>query len=293
MRPARAPSGNIPPGLYLVATPIGAARDITLRALDLLAAADVLVAEDTRTLRRLLEIHGVALNGRPLLSHHDHSRPGETARIATALADGKVVVFASDAGTPLVSDPGHDLVQAALGAGAAVHAAPGASAVLCALAVSGLPADRFFFAGFPPAQAEARRKFLAEHARIPGTLILYESPHRVRDMLADLAAVCAPGRRAVVARELTKRFETVERGTIADLAAGFAGREAKGEYVVLLDRPAEETAVDADAVDLALRQALATMRVADAATAVAGSTGWPRREVYRRALALGQAGKGA
>ena len=170
------------PGLYFIATPIGAARDITLRALDLLAAADVLVAEDTRTLRHLMDIHGVALGPRPLWAYHDHNGAEVRPRILAALSEGRSVVYASEAGTPLVADPGFQLGRAAIAAGYAVTAAPGPSAVLAALTVSGLPSDRFLFAGFPPATGAARRTWLAEFAQVPATLIFYESPNRVQDL---------------------------------------------------------------------------------------------------------------
>ncbi len=171
--------GGIPPGLHLVAVPIGAARDITLRALDVLAGADVLAAEDTRTLRHLMEIHGIALNGRPLVAYHDHNEAEALPRLMGALRAGKSVAYAPEAGTPLVSDPGFGLARAAAAEGLPVVAVPGASAVLAALAVSGLPSDRFLFAGFPPAAAGERARFLAELAPIRATLILYESPRRL------------------------------------------------------------------------------------------------------------------
>ena len=213
-------------GLYFLATPIGAARDITLRALDILGAADVIAAEDTRTLRHLMEIHGVALGHRPLIAYHDHN--GEVARpkLLRALAEGKSVAYASEAGTPLVADPGYQLGRAAIAAGHPVFAAPGPSAVLAALTVSGLPSDRFLFAGFPPNTASARRKWLREVAQVPATLIFYESPKRVSEMLADCVTEFGEERLAVVCRELTKRFEEVRRGPLRDLAAG-----AENEYV--------------------------------------------------------------
>ena len=166
--PAR---GRVPPGLHLVSTPIGAARDITLRGLDLLAGADVLAAEDTRSLRRLMEIHGVPLKGRPLIAYHDHNGAQVRPRLIALLAEGKSIAYASEAGTPLVADPGFQLARAAIAAGHSVLAAPGASAVLTALAVGGLPTDRFCFAGFPPAQGAARKAWLAELAPIPATLV--------------------------------------------------------------------------------------------------------------------------
>lgn len=272
-------------GLYFLATPIGAARDITLRALDILGAADVIAAEDTRTLRHLMEIHGVALGHRPLIAYHDHN--GEVARpkLLRALAEGKSVAYASEAGTPLVADPGYQLGRAAIAAGHPVFAAPGPSAVLAALTVSGLPSDRFLFAGFPPNTASARRKWLREVSQVPATLIFYESPKRVSEMLADCVTEFGEERLAVVCRELTKRFEEVRRGTLRDLAAEFSGQSVKGEIVVLVDR-ARGRQFGPEDVDAALRDRLGRMSVKDAAAEVAEALGLPRREVYQAALAL-------
>ena len=222
-------------GLYLAATPIGAARDITLRALDLLRDADIIAAEDTRTARKLMDIHGVPLNGRRLVACHDHSGEGVVDGLAEAIAGGASVVYVSEAGTPLISDPGFTLARAAIARGLPVVAAPGASAVLAALAVAGLPADRFLFAGFLPSTQAARRTAIAELGAVQATLVLYESPKRVHDLLTDLADTLGE-RRAVLCRELTKRFEEVRRGTLAELAAGTAGEEVRGEIVVLVDR---------------------------------------------------------
>lgn len=270
-------------GLHFISTPIGAARDITLRALDILASADVLAAEDTRTLRHLMEIHGVALNGRPLVAYHEHNAPQALPRLLSAMAAGKSVAYASEAGTPLVSDPGFELARAAVAAGQTVLAAPGPSAVLCALTVSGLPSDRFLFAGFPPATKGARETFLRELAPIQATLILYESPKRIQQLLGDLVQLLGGERQAAVCRELTKRFEEVSRGKLADLAAAYADREVKGEIVVVIDRAAVRAA-DAETVDQALGRALQEMSVKDAAAAVAEAFGLPRKDVYRMAL---------
>ncbi|MPL89852.1 16S rRNA (cytidine1402-2'-O)-methyltransferase [Rhodobacter sp. 140A] len=273
------------PGLHFIATPIGAARDITLRALDILREADVLAAEDTRTLRHLMEIHGVPLAGRAVVAYHDHSGEGARARLLRALGEGRSVAYASEAGTPLVSDPGYHLGRAAIEAGYPVYAAPGPSAVLAALTVSGLPTDRFLFAGFPPSSGSARRKWLRDFAAVPATLIFYESPKRVGEMLGDLATEYGADRAAVVCRELTKRFEEVRRGTLATLAADYAAAPVKGEIVVLVDRAAERV-VGAEEVEAALRERLARMSVKDAAAEVAGLLGLPRREVYQAALEL-------
>jgi 16S rRNA (cytidine1402-2'-O)-methyltransferase len=276
---------GVPAGLHFVATPIGAARDITLRALDVLAGADVLAAEDTRTLRHLLEIHGVALGGRPVIAFHEHNWEAVRPKLMRALADGKSVAYASEAGTPLVADPGYQLSRAAIDAGVAVIAAPGASAALCALMVSGLPSDRFLFAGFPPATARARRDFLAGLAPVQATVILYESPKRVQALLAAVVDTHGADRRVVVCRELTKKFEEVLRGSASDVSAALATRGIKGEIVVLLDRALPAAASSGD-VETALKTALTTMSLKDAAADVARVFGMPKREVYQMGLAL-------
>jgi 16S rRNA (cytidine1402-2'-O)-methyltransferase len=277
----------VPPGLHLLATPIGAARDITLRALDLLAGADVLAAEDTRTLRHLMEIHGVALNDRPLVAYHDHNGAAVRPRLLRALKEGKSVAYASEAGTPLIADPGFQLARAAIAEGFAVLAAPGPSAVLAALTVSGLPSDRFLFAGFPPTGAGDRARFLAELGQVPATLILYESPKRINRLLTEMADAFGKDRLAAVCRELTKRFEDVSRGTLGELAEAFAGRAVKGEIVVLVDRPGDRV-VDGASIQAALRDALAHGSVKDAAAEVAAALNLPRKEVYRMALQLAE-----
>jgi 16S rRNA (cytidine1402-2'-O)-methyltransferase len=274
-------------GLYLVATPIGAARDITLRALDILASADVLAAEDTRTLRHLMEIHGVPLEGRALVACHDHNEEGVAARLLRAVAEGKSVAYASEAGTPLVSDPGFVLARAAVAEGLAVLAAPGPSAVLAALAVAGLPSDRFLFAGFAPPARAARLRFLEELREARATLVLYESPKRVAALLEDATAALGGVRQAAVCRELTKRFEEVRRGTLAELAQALAGEEVRGEVVVVIDRGTEAVA-DAATWEEALDRAMETLSVKDAAAMVAEAYGLPRREVYQVALARGR-----
>jgi len=277
----------VPPGLHLLATPIGAARDITLRALDVLAGADVLAAEDTRTLRHLMEIHGIALNGRPLIAYHDHNGQVVRPRLLRALKEGRSVAYAPEAGTPLIADPGFQLARAAIAEGLAVLAAPGPSAVLAALTVSGLPSDRFLFAGFPPTGAGDRARFLAELGQVPATLILYESPKRINRLLTEMADTFGKDRPAAVCRELTKRFEDVSRGTLGELAEAFAGRTVKGEIVVLVDRPGDRV-VDAESIRVALRDALGHGSVKDAAARVAAALNLPRRDVYRMALQLAE-----
>lgn len=282
----------LPPGLYLVATPIGHARDITLRALDILAAADVLAAEDTRRTRQLLDIHGVALAGRPLVPYHDHNGAAQRPVLLRHIAEGRSVALVSDAGTPLLADPGWRLAREAIDAGLPVTAAPGASALLAALSVAGLPTDRFLFAGFPPPKAGERARWLADLASVPATVVLYESPRRLADTLAALHTAFGE-RPAAVCRELTKRFEEVRRGTLGALAEAAAGAEPpRGEIAIVIGPPAEAP-TDAEALDAALRTALAGATVRDAARTVAAALGAPRKEVYRRALEIAdEAGTG-
>ncbi|WP_026352319.1 16S rRNA (cytidine(1402)-2'-O)-methyltransferase [Yoonia vestfoldensis] len=274
-------------GLYFVATPIGSARDVTLRALDILASADLIAAEDTRTARKLMEIHGVPLNGRKVVAFHDHSGEGAVDRLVADMAAGKSVAYVSEAGTPLVADPGYELGRAAIAAGVAVTTAPGASAVLAALTVSGLPTDRFAFVGFLPAARQQRETEIAALRDVPFTLVFYESPKRVGEMLASLRDILGGGRQAVVCRELTKRFEETTRGTLDDVARLYADRNVKGELVVLVGRAGATDVADLD-VTAALKEAMKTMRVKDAATVVAGALGLPRRQVYQIALGLGE-----
>ena len=277
----------IQPGLHFVATPIGAARDITLRALDILAGADVLAAEDTRTLRHLMEMHGVALNGRMVLAYHDHNGDQMRPRLIEALKAGKSVAYASEAGTPLVADPGFQLARAAIDEGLTVLAAPGPSALLCALSVSGLPTDRFFFAGFLPPKSAARKTSLRDLAQVPGSIIFYESPRRIDACLRDMIETLGPNRQAAICRELTKRFEEILRGTLADLSESLAGRALQGEIVVVVDR-ADPVPASAQTVEDALREALKTQSSKDAAAQVAQAFGLTRRDLYQLALSLGQ-----
>ncbi|MFZ8959560.1 MAG: 16S rRNA (cytidine(1402)-2'-O)-methyltransferase, partial [Paracoccaceae bacterium] len=223
-------------GLYFVATPIGSARDITLRGLDILASCDVIAAEDTRTVRHLMEIHGVALNGRAVLPYHDHNGAEMRPKIMFLLAEGKSVAYASEAGTPLVADPGFTLGRAAIVDGHLVTTAPGASASLAALTVSGLPSDRFLFAGFPPPKSGERRKFLQDLDQTQATLILYESPKRIHKLLNEMAEIWSQDRQIALCRELTKKFEEVIRGSLADVITAIEDRILKGEIVLVIDR---------------------------------------------------------
>lgn len=281
---------ELPAGLHIVATPIGAARDITLRALDIFASVDVLVAEDTRSLKKLLMLHGVPLRQRPLWSYHDHSSPAVCDRILAAVQDGRSVAYASEAGTPLVSDPGYQLVKAVAGSGALVSTAPGPSAVLAALTLSGLPTDRFAFLGFLPAKAGARAKILKPFAQIPATLVFYEAPKRVQETLGDLCEHLGKDRAAVVCREMTKRFEEVIRAPLHDLWQDIAARDIKGECVIVVGPPPERDSDPRD-VELALAEALGRGTLRDAATEIADVFGIARRDVYAMALAQSKPGK--
>jgi 16S rRNA (cytidine1402-2'-O)-methyltransferase len=273
----------LPGGLYLVATPIGNLRDITVRALEVLAAADLIACEDTRVTRKLLDHYGIAT---PLTAYHEHNAAQARPKLIARLAAGAAIALVSDAGTPLVSDPGYKLVREASAAGASVTALPGASAVLAALTLSALPTDRFFFEGFLPAKEAARRARIAELKRIPATLVLFETGPRMADALADLAAGLGP-REAAVCRELTKLYEEVRRGDLATLAREAAQTgEPRGEMVIVVAPPGpqgELTAVDLDAL---LGEALDRLSVKEAVAEVAAVTGESRREVYQRALAL-------
>ena len=270
------------PGLYLVATPIGNLRDITLRALDVLAAADLVLAEDTRVTGKLLAAYGLS---KRLERYDEHAAARARPKVLAALAAGGRVALCSDAGTPLVSDPGYRLVVEALEAGAAVWPIPGASAALAALSVAGLPTDRFLFAGFPPPKSGARRTFLESLKGVRATLILFEGASRLGASLADMAAVLGP-RPAAVARELTKLHETLTRGDLASLAADPTLAAPKGEVVIVIGPSPEEAASAPEDVDAALAEAIARVSPADAAREVAAATGLPRRDLYRRALAL-------
>jgi 16S rRNA (cytidine1402-2'-O)-methyltransferase len=272
-------------GLYFVGVPIGTARDITLRALDVLASADVLAAEDTRSLRRLLDIHGVPLARRQIVALHEHSAGGVMAGLVQAIAEGKSVAYASEAGMPLIADPGFELGRAARDAGYAVTCAPGPSAVLTALVLGGLPTDAFHFSGFLPNATTARRKALDELREVPGTLVFYESPKRLGAMLKDAADVLGVDRKAAVCREITKKFEDTRRGTLSELRDHYAGAAVKGEVVILIDRDRSDKITDSG-VESALKTALMSHSVRDAVDLVAQAHDLPRRQVYQMALAL-------
>jgi 16S rRNA (cytidine1402-2'-O)-methyltransferase len=283
-RPVEPPS--LAGGLYLVATPIGNLRDISLRALETLAAADLIACEDTRVTHRLLDHYGIAT---PLTPYHEHNAAAARPKLLARLAGGDAVALVSDAGTPLVSDPGFKLVRSAREAGHTVIAVPGASAALAALVSAGLPTDRFFFEGFLPAKDGPRRARIAELVRIPATLILYESGPRLARTLAALADGFG-AREAAICRELTKLHEEIRRGDLAALARAYEeGAEIRGEIVVVVAPPADDAELaDPAAIDALLRRALLRASVKDASSEVAAATGRPRREIYQRALALSE-----
>jgi len=276
---------HLAPGLHVVATPIGNLGDVTLRALTTLAAADLVVCEDTRVTSRLTQHYGISAS---LQAYNDHNAPRVRPQILARLAAGEAVALVSDAGTPMISDPGYKLVREAIEAGVAVTTLPGPSAALAALTVAGLPTDRFFFEGFLPARDGARANRLAELKSIPATLVFYESGPRLAESLAAMATTLGD-RSAVVARELTKTFETVYRGTLVSLATEFGtGSDPRGEIVVIVGPPVEEKATSDD-LDASLTTALAKLSVKDAAASVAARLGLPRRDVYARAVELAAA----
>ncbi len=284
--PAARRAGSFGPGLYIVSTPIGNAADVSLRALDILAAAQAVACEDTRVTAKLLALHGIRA---PLLPYHEHNAERMRPRIVRRLEQGETIALVSDAGTPLISDPGYKLVRACVEAGLAVTAVPGPSAVTTALVLSGLPTDRFLFAGFLPPRAAARRTALAEVADLRATLVFLEAKQRLAPCLADMAEVLGD-RPAAVARELTKKFEEVRRATLSELTRHYreAG-EPKGEITIVVGPPLEAAPDDAtveDTLTTRLTEALKTASLSNAVARVASETGLPRRRVYARALAL-------
>jgi 16S rRNA (cytidine1402-2'-O)-methyltransferase len=270
-------------GLYLVATPIGNLGDITLRALETLAGVDLIACEDTRITRRLTERYGISAD---LTPYHEHNAATARPKLLERLAQGAAVALVSDAGTPLISDPGFKLVREACAAGHGVIALPGASAVLTALSVAALPTDRFFFEGFLPAKETARRTRLAELARIDATLVVFEAGSRVQETLRDLAAQMG-GREAAICRELTKLHEEISRATLTELAEKADELETRGEFVLVIGPPAADAQVlSTEALDNLLREQLLDHSVKDAVAHAVALSGRPRREVYARALEL-------
>ncbi|MEQ8194028.1 MAG: 16S rRNA (cytidine(1402)-2'-O)-methyltransferase [Rhodospirillales bacterium] len=283
-QPDRAKPGKpLSPGLHVVATPIGNAADITLRALEVFRNADVIACEDTRITGKLLHIHGIEAD---LTPYHEHNAARVRPALIERLKAGQTVALASDAGTPLINDPGYKLVTACRAEGIAVTAEPGASAVMAALVVSGLLTDRFLFAGFLPVKQAARARTLETLRAVPATLVFMESPKRLAAALADMADVLG-AREAAVARELTKLHEEVRRGTLADLAEQYAGAAApKGEAMIVIAPPGEEEPLGENDLDGMIRDALGRGSVRDAVREIVEATGLSRRDVYARALEI-------
>jgi 16S rRNA (cytidine1402-2'-O)-methyltransferase len=289
--PNQLPAGSkrSAPGLHVVATPIGNAQDITLRALAVLRGADAIACEDTRVTAKLMARHGIAT---PLVAYHDHNAARMRPLLLERLRRGEAIALVSDAGTPLVSDPGFKLVREAIAERLPVTTLPGPSAALAALVLSGLPSDRFLFAGFLPPKAAARRRALTELAAVPATLVFFEGVSRLADALGDMAATLGD-RPAVVAREITKLYEEVRRGALREFGAHYAAAgPPRGEVVVVVGPPPTDApALSEDALDAQLQAALTSMSLKDASAAVAAATGLKRRHVYARALALAGRGK--
>ncbi|MGD1924241.1 MAG: 16S rRNA (cytidine(1402)-2'-O)-methyltransferase [Paracoccaceae bacterium] len=281
-------SQAIAPGLWLVATPIGNMGDITLRAVEVLRGADVLACEDTRRTRQLLSLLAIPLEGRQLIAYHDRNGAAQRPRLLGILSDGQSVAYVSDAGTPMIADPGYRLVEAAHAAELPVHTAPGASAVAAALTLAGLPTDRFLFLGFLAQKRAARQAALKEIAAVRATLVLFESPRRLSELLKDAVAVLGADRQSAVVREITKLHEEVMRGSIGELAMMFQDREARGEIVVVIGPPSKIDPLEdqPEQLDARLRALLADLSVKDAARAVADEFGLPKRDAYARALEL-------
>jgi len=279
------PRSQLAAGLYMVATPIGAARDITLRALDVLRDADILAAEDTRQARKIMQIHGIKLGSRQIISYHDKNGDSARPRILQHLQNNKSVAYVSDAGTPLIADPGYKLIEVAIENDIDIIAVPGASAVLTGLTVSGLPTNRFMFIGFLPPKSSARKKSLQELAAINATLVFYESPRRLSAALSDMVEILGH-RKATVSRELTKKFEQSYRDNLNNLAAYFQTEGApKGEVVIMIGPPDESQKPEVDIIKL-LKEARKDLSVKDAVKHVTQISGLPRKHVYTAALNL-------
>ncbi len=271
-------------GLYLVATPIGNARDITLRALDILEGAEELIAEDTRTLKRLLNIHGITRSSETISSYHDFSKPKRMETILKMLELGKSVALVSEAGTPLISDPGFKLVKSVIAKGIAVLSIPGPSAPLAALSVSGRDPDRFVYLGFLPQASGARRKVLEEFRYVQATLILFESPNRLDKSLQDMQAVLGEERKVSICRELTKKFEEVRRGTLGELKEIYANEKARGELVIVVERDRSPTSEND--INEILLEVLKNKSLKDTVSEVSGMLNLSRKKIYSLALKL-------
>ncbi|MDA8812158.1 16S rRNA (cytidine(1402)-2'-O)-methyltransferase [Amylibacter sp.] len=273
-------------GLHLLATPIGTANDITIRALNILRDADILVAEDTRVLRKLMEIHGINLNGRKILSYHDHNGEVQRPKLIALIKEGKVLAYASDAGTPLIADPGFSLTKLAIQNNIRVHAAPGASALLTALCLAGLPTDNFFFGGFLGSKSSQRIKNLQKIQNLDATIVYYESPKRTLSTLKDISKIFGNDRLISVCREMTKKFEEVIRGTVDQVIDEIKSRHSfKGEVVIVLGPPTKKEISDQE-IYSALQIALQEYRIKDAATQIAEQFGVPKKRSYEMALRI-------
>ena len=280
---------KLSPGLYFVSTPIGTARDITLRALDILANADVLAAEDTRTLKKLLEIHGIQLKKRSLISYHDHNASKVRPKLLAHLDQGKSIAYASEAGTPLIADPGFSLLTEVLSLKNNVTSAPGPCALIAALTVAGLPTDKFYFEGFLPTNKNQKKVKFRELQFYRGTLIFYESAKRLKDTLVIAAEVFGGDRQGVVCREITKKFEDTKRGRLKELSEFYSDQNVKGE-IVLLIAGAVSSVIDQNELEQFLKDALKSMSVKDSADTVANALNVPKRDVYQIALKIKNGG---
>ena len=273
-------------GLHILATPIGTANDITIRALNILRDADILVAEDTRVLRKLMEIHGINLNGRKILSYHDHNGEVQRPKLIALIKEGKVLAYASDAGTPLIADPGFSLTKLAIQNNIWVHAAPGASALLTALCLAGLPTDNFFFGGFLGSKSSQRIKNLQKIQNLDATIVYYESPKRTLSTLKDISKIFGNDRLISVCREMTKKFEEVIRGTVDQVIDEIKSRHSfKGEVVIVLGPPTKKEISDEE-IYSALQIALQEYRIKDAATQISEQFGVPKKRSYEMALRI-------
>ena len=273
-------------GLHILATPIGTANDITIRALNILRDADILVAEDTRVLRKLMEIHGINLNGRKILSYHDHNGEAQRPKLIALIKEGKVLAYASDAGTPLIADPGFSLTKLAIQNNIRVHAAPGASALLTALCLAGLPTDNFFFGGFLGSKSSQRIKNLQKIQNLDATIVYYESPKRTLSTLKDISKIFGNDRLISVCREMTKKFEEVIRGTVDQVIDEIKSRHSfKGEVVIVLGPPTKKEISDEE-IYSALQIALQEYRIKDAATQISEQFGVPKKRSYEMSLRI-------
>lgn len=272
-------------GLYFVATPIGSARDITLRALDVLYSADLLIAEDTRSLKKLMNIHQIPIRGRKVISYHDHNGERKRPLILEEIKNGKAVSYCSEAGSPLIADPGFQLGREVIKAGYKVLSVPGACALIAALTVAGLPTNQFFYAGFLPTTKNIRIKFLENLKEIPATIVFYESPKRLNKSISDMLEVMGPDRSLVIARELTKKFEEIIRTSLTEVQRELGNRVIKGEIVILLGKKNESNLSITDIKELLLIE-FEKYSLKESVANISVKTGINRSKVYKAALEL-------